>query len=71
MKKKAYHYSDNITLESVYNNLNTLLATMYDVPSELWELKQDIEYELDVEEHSNECNKLIERAYNLFDKYIV
>lgn len=72
MKKKAYHYSDNITLEDVYNNLNTLILTMGSVPSELVELKQDIAYELDIEEeHPNECNELIERAYSLFDKYIV
>lgn len=72
MKKKAYNYSDNITLEDVYNNLNTLILTMGNVPSELIELKQDIAYELDIEEeHPNECNELIERAYTLFDKYIV
>ena len=71
MKKKAYHYSDNITLEEVYENLKTLISTFDKVPSELLELEQDIAYELDKEEHSNECNRLIERAYELFSKYIV
>lgn len=72
MKKKAYHYSDNITLEDVYNNLLTLMSMFEEVPYEFWEVKQDIEYELDIEEeHPNECNRLIERAYELFDKYIV
>lgn len=72
MKKKAYHYSDNITLEDVYENLKTLIATFDNIPSELIELEQDIAYELDIEEeHPNECNRLIERAYELFDKYIV
>ena len=69
---KAYHYSDNITLEEVYENLKTLISTFDKVPSELLELEQDIAYELDKEEeHSNECNRLIERAYELFSKYIV
>ena len=72
MKNKAYHYSDNITLEDVYENLKTLIATFDNIPSELIELEQDIAYELDIEEeHPNECNRLIERAYELFDKYIV
>ena len=72
MNKKAYHYSDNITLEDVYNNLLTLMSIFDEVPYEFWEVKQDIEYELDIEEeHPNECNRLIERAYELFDKYIV
>lgn len=73
MNKKAYHYSDNITLEDVYNNLLTLMSMFDEVPYEFWEVKQDIEYELDIEEeeHPNECNRLIERAYELFDKYIV
>lgn len=72
MKKKAYHYSDNITLEDVYNNLLTLMSMFDEVPYEFWEVKQDIEYELDIEEeHPNECNRLINRAYELFDKYIV
>ena len=67
-----YSYSDNITLEDVYNNLLTLMSMFEEVPYEFWEVKQDIEYELDIEEeHPNECNKLIERAYELFDKYIV
>lgn len=65
-------YSDNITLEDVYNNLLTLMSMFDEVPYEFWEVKQDIEYELDIEEeHPNECNRLIERAYELFDKYIV
>ena len=72
MKKKIYNYSDNITLEDVYNNLLTLMSMFDEVPYEFWEVKQDIEYELDIEEeHPNECNRLIERAYELFDKYIV
>lgn len=71
MKKKAYHYSDNITLEDVYENLKTLIATFDNIPSELVELEQALAYELDIEEHPNECNRLIERAYELFDKYIV
>lgn len=72
MKKKAYHYSDNITLEDVYNNLNTLILTMSEVPKELLELQKDIEEELSLlNENYSECNILIERAYNLFDKYIV
>ena len=67
-----YSYSDNITLEDVYNNLLTLMSMFDEVPYEFWEVKQDIEYELDIEEEQpNECNKLIERAYELFDKYIV
>ena len=72
MNKKAYHYSDNITLEDVYNNLLTLMSMFDEVMYEFWEVKQDMEYELDIEEeHPNECNRLIERAYELFDKYIV
>ena len=64
--------SSNITLEDVYNNLNTLILTMSDVPKELLELQKDIEEELTVlDENYFECNKLIERAYILFDKYIV
>ena len=69
MKK---YKSSNITLENVYNNLNTLILTMGDVPKELLELQKDIEEELTVLDESYfECNKLIERAYILFDKYIV
>ena len=72
MKKKIYPYSDNITLEDVYENLKTLIATFDNIPSELIELEQDIAYELDIEEeHFNICTDLINRAYNLFDKYIV
>lgn len=72
MKKKIYPYSDNITLEDVYNNLNTLILTMSKVPKELLELQKDIEEELRVlDENYFECNRLIERAYELFDKYIV
>ena len=72
MKKKAYHYSDNITLEDVYNNLNTLILTMSEVPKELLELQKDIEEELSLlNKNYSECNRLIERAYELFDKYIV
>lgn len=69
MKK---YKSSNITLENVYNNLNTLILTMSDVPKELLELQKDIEEELTVlDENYFECNRLIERAYILFDKYIV
>ena len=69
--KKKYHCS-SITLENVYENLKTLIATFDKAPSELIELEQDIAYELDIEEeHFNICTDLINRAYNLFDKYIV
>ena len=62
----------NITLEEVYENLKTLISTFDKVPSELLELEQDIAYELDKEEeHFNECTILINRAYDLFSKYIV
>ena len=72
MKKKAYHYSNNINLEDVYNNLNTLILTMNEIPKELLELQSDIEEELrELDENNFECNRLIERAYELFDKYIV
>ena len=68
---EKYHCS-NITLEEVYENLKTLISTFDKVPSELLELEQDIAYELDKEEERpNECNRLIERAYGLFSKYIV
>ena len=72
MKKEVCKYSDNITLEEVFNNLNTLILTMSDVPKELLELQSDIEEELrELDENNFKCNKLIERAYVLFDKYIV
>ena len=72
MKKEVCKYSDNITLEEVFNNLNTLILTMSDVPKELLELQRDIEKELSIlDENYFKCNKLIERAYVLFDKYIV
>lgn len=68
---EKFHCS-NITLEKVYENLKTLIATFDKVPSELVELEQDIAYELDnEEEHFNICTDLINRAYELFDKYIV
>ena len=68
---EKYPYS-NITLEDVYEKLKTLIATFDKVPSELLELEQDIAYELDnEEEHFNICTDLINRAYELFDKYIV
>ena len=68
---EKFHCS-NITLEDVYENLKTLIATFDNIPSELIELEQDIAYELDnEEEHFNICTDLINRAYELFDKYIV
>ena len=71
-EEEVYHYSDNITLEDVYNNLNTLILTMNNIPKELLELQKDIEEELRLlDENYFECNRLIERAYELFDKYIM
>lgn len=68
---KTYKDTD-INLENVYNNLVDLILNMKNVPSELLELEQDISDELEIEEERpNECNRLIERAYDLFSKYIV
>ena len=68
---EKFHCS-NITLEDVYENLKTLIATFDNIPSELIIRISIIAYELDIEEeHFNICTDLINRAYELFDKYIV
>ena len=61
-----------IILQDESDNYYSDLITFDNIPSELIELEQDIAYELDIEEeHFNICTDLINRAYNLFDKYIV